>query len=100
MADNGYDISDYEHIDPMFGTVRTMTELIAEAKRHGIRILSGSRINHTSDRQCLFQAALKDPESPEGSFYILKKVVNGGPPNNWRAIFGGSVWEKVGDTDL
>lgn len=100
MADNGYDISDYEHIDPMFGTDEDMTELIAEAKRHGIRILLDLVINHTSDRHAWFQAALKDPESPEGSFYILKKGVNGGPPNNWRAIFGGSVWEKVGDTDL
>ena len=69
MVDNGYDISDYMDIDPSFGTMEDMKELIAEAKKRGIRILMDLVVNHSSDRHAWFQAALKDPFGKYGKYY-------------------------------
>ena len=95
MVDNGYDISDYMDIDPSFGTMEDMKELIAEAKKRGIRILMDLVVNHSSDRHAWFQAALKDPFGKYGKYYVFREGKDGKEPNNWRSIFGGSAWEKV-----
>lgn len=95
MVDNGYDISDYMDIDPSFGTMEDMKELIAEAKKHGIRILMDLVVNHSSDQHAWFQAALKDPFGKYGKYYVFREGKDGKEPNNWRSIFGGSAWEKV-----
>lgn len=93
MADNGYDVADYNALAPEFGTMEDLEELIAQAKQAGIRILMDLVINHTSDEHPWFQQALADPESPYHDYYIFKAGQQ--PPNNWRSVFGGSVWEKV-----
>lgn len=93
MDDNGYDISDYMALAPEFGTMEDLDELIAEAGSCGIKIILDLVINHTSDEHAWFQEALRDPGSPYHDFYIFKEGSE--EPNNWRSVFGGSVWEKV-----
>lgn len=93
MDDNGYDISDYKAIAPEFGTMKDLEELIQEAKKRGIKIILDLVINHTSDEHVWFQKALDDPESKYHDYYIFKEGTK--EPNNWRSVFGGSVWEKV-----
>lgn len=95
MDDNGYDVADYQGIAPQFGTMEDMDELIAQARRRGIRIVLDLVINHTSDEHPWFQRALEDPSDPCREYYIFKQGKDGQPPNNWRSIFGGSVWEAV-----
>ena len=99
MDDGGYDISDYYHIDPMFGTDADMDELIQKADEMGIKILMDLVINHTSDEHEWFQEALKNPDSKYADYYIFKETEDGTPPNNWRSYFGGSAWERVEGTN-
>ena len=75
MVDNGYDISDYMDIDPSFGTMEDMKELIEEAKKRGIRILMDLVVNHSSDRHAWFQAALKDPFGKYGKYYVFREGI-------------------------
>lgn len=100
MSDNGYDISDYYGIDPQFGTNDDMTELISKADQLGLRIILDLVINHSSDEHAWFKEALADPQGRMGNYYIFREGREGTPPNNWRSIFGGSVWEKVGSSNL
>lgn len=99
MCDNGYDISDYYTIEPSFGTNEDMYELIEEAKKRNIKIIMDLVVNHCSDQHAWFQKALKDPEGKYGQYFYFRKGIDGKLPNNWRSIFGGSVWEKVEGTD-
>lgn len=98
MEDNGYDISDYYQIHPDFGTRDDLENLIVEAKKRGMKVIMDLVINHTSSKHKWFQEALTNPKSPYRDFYIFKKEVDGHAPNNWRSVFGGSVWEKVEGT--
>lgn len=93
MDDNGYDISDYRAVAKEFGTMEDLDELIGEARKRGIKIMLDLVINHTSDEHEWFQRALADSNSPYHDFYIFRKGDR--EPNNWRSVFGGSVWEKV-----
>lgn len=95
MVDNGYDISDYYTIDPMFGTMKDMEELLVEAKKRNISILMDLVVNHCSNEHKWFKEAMKDPNGKYGKYFYIKDGNNGNPPNNWRSYFGGSVWEKV-----
>ncbi|MGM0303351.1 alpha-glucosidase [Enterococcus sp. AZ048] len=95
MVDNGYDIADYKGIQKEFGTMADLTELIEAAKARGIKLILDLVVNHSSDEHEWFQQALADAESPYRDYYIFKKGKDGNPPNNWRSIFGGSVWEPV-----
>lgn len=93
MDDNGYDVSDYQDIAPEFGVMEDLDELIAAAKERGIKIVLDLVINHTSDEHEWFQKALKEPESEFRNYYIFREGKK--EPNNWRSVFGGSVWEKA-----
>ena len=97
MDDNGYDISDYREVDPVFGTNADLEKLIGEAGRRGMKILMDLVINHCSDEHPWFRKALADPDCEEASYFIFKRPSGGKRPNNWRSIFGGSAWEPVGD---
>lgn len=99
MEDNGYDISDYYHIDPSFGTDGDMDRLIEEAGKRDMKILMDLVVNHTSDQHPWFQAAISDPDSEYASYYVFQDGVDGNPPDNLRSYFGGPAWERVGDTD-
>ncbi len=93
--DNGYDISNYQDIDPMFGTLDDMLELIAEAKKRGIRILLDLVLNHTSDEHPWFVQAKSSRENPYHDYYIWRDGEPGILPNDLRAGFGGPAWEWV-----
>ncbi len=93
--DNGYDISDYQDIDPMFGTLTDMEHLIEEAKRHHIRIVMDLVLNHTSDEHKWFQEAKKSRDNIYHDYYVWRDGEEGIAPNDMKACFGGSAWEWV-----
>ena len=94
MVDNGYDISDYCGIDPSYGTMEDMEELIAEAKKRDIRIVMDLVYNHSSDQHPWFHESKKDRTNPKADWYIWRDAKpDGSAPTNWRAIFGGSAWK-------
>ena len=93
MDDNGYDISDYFDLAPEFGKMEDLDELIEKASEKGIKIILDLVINHTSDEHKWFEEAIRNPESKYHDYYIFKEGEE--VPNNWRSVFGGSVWEKV-----
>lgn len=95
MVDMGYDISDYQDIDPQFGSMADFKELLAEANKRGMKIIMDLVVNHTSDEHEWFQAALADKQSPYRDYYIFKTPADGQVPNNWRSLFGGSTWTEV-----
>ena len=98
-VDNGYDISDYQKIDPQYGTMDDMDNLIREARKHHIRIIMDLVVNHTSDQHPWFIEARKSKENPYRDFYIWRDPVEGHAPNELKSAFSGSAWkfdEKTG----
>ena len=93
--DNGYDISDYQDIDSMFGSLYDMEELIAKAKEKNIRIIMDLVLNHTSDEHRWFLEAKKGKDNPYHDYYVWKDGVEGTYPNEMKATFGGPAWEWV-----
>lgn len=90
-VDDGYDIADYEAIDPQYGTMADMEELISEAKKRGIRIVMDLVVNHTSDQHSWFIEARKNPSSPEHDYYVWADKAN-----ELKSAFSGSAWEYDG----
>ena len=97
--DNGYDISDYQDIDPLFGTMEDMDELLAEAHKRGLKIVMDLVVNHTSDEHAWFQAS-RDKNDPHADWYWWRPAkpghepgTPGAEPNQWGSYFGGSAWE-------
>ena len=97
FIDQGYDISDYYAIDPLFGTMEDMEELIAEGKKRGISIIMDLVVNHCSSYHEWFQKALADPDGPYADYFYF--IESDKEPNNWESYFGGSVWEPVPGTN-
>lgn len=91
--DNGYDISDYQDIDPLFGSLADMDELIQKAKERGIRIIMDLVLNHTSDEHPWFLEAKKSRDNPYHDYYVWRDGDPSAPPNDLKAGFGGSAWE-------
>ncbi len=93
MADNGYDISDYEAIAPEFGTMADMERLIAEARARGIGIVMDLVVNHSSDEHAWFQASRSSLMDPKRDWYIWRDPdSDGGPPDDQQSLFGGPAW--------
>ena len=92
--DHGYDVADYEDVDPLFGTLADADALVATAHELGLRVIVDLVPNHTSSEHAWFQAALaSEPGSPERARYLFRdgRGPNGDePPNNWRSVFGGA----------
>ncbi|MBE7680362.1 glycoside hydrolase family 13 protein [Paenibacillus sp. P13VS] len=93
--DFGYDISDYQDIDPMFGSLDDMESLIHEAGKRDIRIIMDLVLNHTSDEHPWFQEAKKGKDNPYHDYYVWRDGVEGTPPNDLGSTFGGSAWQWV-----
>ncbi|PWJ51003.1 alpha,alpha-phosphotrehalase [Faecalicatena contorta] len=92
--DNGYDVADYRRIDPLFGTMEDLEELIAKADKKGIGLMLDMVFNHTSTQHEWFQKALRgDPEYMD--YYIFKDGRPEQLPTNWESKFGGPAWEYV-----
>ncbi len=97
--DNGYDIADYQGIDPMFGTLGDLDELIADARRRGIRIVMDLVVNHTSDEHPWFIESRSSPNSAKRDWYWWRSArpgfnagEAGAEPTNWGSAFSGSAW--------
>jgi oligo-1,6-glucosidase len=97
--DNGYDISDYDAIDPMFGTMGDFDAMVATLHGRGIKVVMDMVLNHTSDEHAWFQAS-RDPGSDKRDWYIWRPPrpghtpgAPGAEPTNWGSFFGGPGWE-------
>lgn len=95
FVDQGYDISDYYAIDPVFGTMDDMDELLNEAKKRDMYIVMDLVVNHCSDKHEWFQKAMEDPYGKYGKYFYIREGKDGKVPCNWRSYFGGSVWEPL-----
>lgn len=97
QVDMGYDISDYRAIDPRYGSMEDVDQLIDGLHRRGLKLLMDLVVNHTSDQHEWFQQARSAVSNPYRDWYIWRKPAfdaegNRHPPNNWSAYFGGSAW--------
>ena len=95
QVDNGYDVSDYCAIDPMFGTMADMEMLIAEAKKRNISIIMDLVLNHSSDQHFWFREALKSKDNPYHDYYIWRDGDADTLPNDMWSVFGGPTWTYV-----
>jgi alpha-glucosidase len=94
QVDFGYDVSDYENIDPMYGTLADFDYLASEAKKRNIRIILDFVVNHSSDRHPWFLDSKSSRTSAHRDWYIWRDGKGPGqPPNNWVSTFGGSAWK-------
>jgi alpha-glucosidase len=99
-ADWGFDVADYRDVDPALGTLAVLDELVAEAGKRGMRVLLDLVPNHTSDEHPWFVEARGARDAPHRDWYVWRDPApDGGPPNNWKSIFGGPAWELDEATD-
>lgn len=96
QRDNGYDVADYRNIDPKFGTLEDVEELIAQSAHRGMGIMLDMVFNHTSTEHEWFRKALAG-EKKYQDYYIFKEGDPDKFPTNWQSKFGGSAWEYVPD---
>ncbi len=99
MDDNGYDISDYEDVDPLFGTLEQFDELIEKSHEAGLKVLMDLVVNHTSDEHAWFLQSRSSTEDPRRDWYWWRPPragydagAPGAEPTNWESAFGGSAW--------
>ena len=97
--DNGYDISDYDDIDPLFGTLADFDAMVAALHARGIKVIMDQVLNHTSDEHAWFQAS-RDKASDKRDWYLWRPAregfepgTPGAEPTNWSSFFGGPAWE-------
>ncbi|HSP75393.1 MAG TPA: alpha-glucosidase [Cryobacterium sp.] len=91
--DNGYDISDYQDIEPVFGSLAEFDLLLAEAHERGIKIVMDLVVNHTSDEHAWFQESKSSLTNPKRDWYWWRQPqADGSPPNGWRSAFSGPAW--------
>ncbi len=94
MADFGYDVEDYRDVDPLFGTLSDFDHLLNTAHDLNLKVIIDLVPNHTSDRHAWFRESRSSRENPKRDWYIWADPgTDGGPPNNWLSVFGGSAWE-------
>ena len=99
QKDNGYDVSDYCAIDPLFGTMADFEQLVQEANKRGIGLMLDMVFNHTSTEHEWFQKALAGDPHYQAYYYLRPAKEDGSLPTNWESKFGGPAWERFGDTD-
>ncbi|WP_438478265.1 glycoside hydrolase family 13 protein [Streptococcus pluranimalium] len=98
LIDNGYDISNYYQINPIYGTIDDFKVLISEAHKKNIKIILDIALNHTSEKHIWFQESKKSKNNDFSDFYIWKDPKpDGSEPNNWGASFGGKAWKYVAE---
>lgn len=100
MHDHGYDIADYYDVDPRFGTLADIDELLRQAHARDIRVISDLVVNHTSHEHPWFRMSRHDATNPYRDYYLWRPGnADGQPPNNWVATFGGPAWTHDARTD-
>ena len=93
--DNGYDVADYYNIDPSYGTMEDVENLIAEAKKRNIYLMMDMVFNHVSTEHIWFKKAMAGEEKYLNYFFFKQGKANNQPPTNWNSKFGGPAWEYV-----
>ncbi len=93
QVDFGYDVSDYENIDPMYGTLGDFDRLQKLGAQHGIKIILDFVVNHTSDQHPWFINSRSSRTAEKRDWYIWRDGKGKNPPNNWMSTFGGSAWQ-------
>ena len=97
QADMGYDVSDYCEIDPLFGSLEDFDTLVTQAHALGLKVIMDQVVSHTSDQHAWFKESRLSRSNARADWYIwADPLPDGSPPNNWPAVFGGSVWEWNG----
>ncbi|MCI0579696.1 MAG: alpha-glucosidase, partial [Chloroflexi bacterium] len=97
--DCGYDIADYTGVAPEYGTLDDFKEFLEGAHRRGIRVILDLVLNHTSDQHTWFQESRSSRDNARRDWYVWQDGRQGGPPNNWHAVFSDSAWEYDPATD-
>ena len=93
MRDFGYDVSNYEDVDPIFGSLADFDAMMTEAHRLGIKVMIDLVLSHSSDRHPWFVESRSSKDNPKADWYVWADAKpDGTPPNNWLSIFGGSAW--------
>ena len=92
-VDNGYDVSDYYSVNPEFGSMADFERLVTEMHKRGLKLQMELVSNHSSDENSWFVESRKSKDNPYRDYYIWRAGKNGGPPNDWPSLFGGSAWE-------
>jgi alpha-glucosidase len=98
QVDFGYDVSDYENIDPMYGTLADFDRMQKLGAQHGIKIILDFVLNHTSDQHPWFINSRSSRTAEKRDWYIWRDGKGKNPPNNWMSTFGGSAWQWDGKT--
>ena len=94
QVDFGYDIADYENIDPKYGTLKDFDSLVAEARKRNIRVIMDLVLNHSSDKHPWFIESASSRNNPKRDWYIWRNgKAPGVPPNNWQSVFGHNAWQ-------
>ena len=100
MDDNGYDISDYQDVEPVFGTLADLDVLVEDLHARGMKLLMDLVVNHTSDEHPWFVASRSSRDDPKRDWYWwrppregMQAGAPGAEPNNWSSSFSGSAWE-------
>ena len=93
QADNGYDISDYRAIEPMFGTLAEFDVLLTKVHELGMKLVMDLVVNHTSDEHAWFSESRSTRDNPKRDWYFWRDARDGAEPNNWESIFSGSAWQ-------
>jgi alpha-glucosidase len=94
QVDFGYDVSDYENIDPMYGTLADFDQMVAEGKKQHVSIILDFVVNHSSNQHPWFLDSKSSKTAAHRDWYIWRNAKSPGqPPNNWISIFGGSAWK-------
>lgn len=92
-VDNGYDVSDYCNVDPVYGPIEDFKRLVAKAHKLEIKVIADMVLNHTSTRRPWFSEASLSRDSLKRDWYIWKDPLEGREPNKWESFFGRSAWE-------
>ena len=99
QADNGYDISDYRDIDPLFGTLDEFDLLLSEMHDRGIKLVMDLVVNHTSDEHAWFIESRSSLDNPKRDWYVWRDATDGREPNLWRSHFSGPAWHLDESTE-
>ncbi|MET4780573.1 alpha-glucosidase [Glaciihabitans sp. UYNi722] len=92
QADNGYDISDYQNIDPLFGSLEEFDLLLADMHSRGIKLVMDLVVNHTSDEHAWFEESQLSRDSAKRDWYVWRDAYDDREPNLWRSAFSGPAW--------
>jgi alpha-glucosidase len=93
QVDFGYDVSDYEDIDPVYGTLGDFDRMVGEGRKRDIRIILDFVINHTSDQHKWFLDSKSSKDAAHRDWYVWRDGKGSHPPNNWTSTFGGPAWK-------